>query len=185
MILGQTTRQEAARAIEQLRSSGWANRIDEGPGGYVVEPSPSPYVGTILVGFEEGLVSKISGQIAFGYSVGQMLEQFGEPEWVYVVTSGKRQRTCTDWQQVPRGSLPSSPVHVYYPKHGLWFMVLVPENGLGLICPEMNVAGFTYYSPRSTFEVLSDKNLVTVPIAEQDLEKWHGFGGGYGFDGNR
>jgi hypothetical protein len=186
MIPGQTTRQEAEHAIEHLRSSGWANRIDGGgSGGYVIMPSTSPYVGTILVAFENEVVNRISGEISFDYSVEQMLEQFGEPEWLYVVTGSPQKRTCVEWQPVAKGSLPSSPVHMYYPQQGLWFQVLVPENGLGLICPEMLATGFVYYSPRSISEALNDEDVVTTTAGEQDLEKWHGFGGGYGVKGSR
>jgi hypothetical protein len=186
MIPGQTTRQEGEHVIEQLRSSGWANRIDGGgSGGYFIMPSTSPYVGTILVAFENEVVNRISGEIAFDYSVEQMLEQFGAPEWLYVVTGSPQKRTCADWRPVPKGSLPSSPVHVYYPKQGLWFQVLVPENGLGLICPEMQVTGFVYYSPRSISAALNDEDVVITTANEQDLEKWHGFGGGYGVHDSR
>lgn len=183
MIPGQTTRQEAARAIEQLRASGWADRISEGPGGYSINPLPSTVEGSIGVDVKNGLVNIINGRIIFDYSVGQMLEQFGEPEWLYIVGSGKRLQSCEGWQP-PEVSMPSEPVHVLYPKQGLWFLVLVPENGLGLICPEMRVTAFTYYSPRSVQEVLTDNDLTTLLVAlqgvtEQDLVKWHGFGPGY------
>jgi hypothetical protein len=153
--------------------------------GYNITPSTSPYVGTIGIRLENEVVNRISGQVAFDYSVEQMLEQFGEPEWLYVVTGSPQTRTCSEWQPVAKGSLPSSPVDVYYPEQGLWFEMLVPENGFGLICPEMQITGFVYYSPRSISAALNDEDVAITTANEQDLEKWHGFGGGYGVHDSR
>jgi len=79
----------------------------------------------------------------------------------------------------------SYPVHLLYPGQGLWFMVLVPESGIGCICPEMKVASFCYYTPVSLHEALQDNYLAELctsslnGVTEEDLVEWHGFGGGY------
>jgi hypothetical protein len=184
MIPGKTTRQEAARAIELLRVSGWASRIHEGPAGYSIDPLPSTLEGSIGVDFKDDRVNIIDGTIIFDFSAGKMIDQFGEPEGLYIVTKSRMTKeTCETWKS-PESHPMSSPVHVLYPKQGLWFLVLVPLNGLGLICPEMKVTAFGYYSPRSISEMLVDKDLTDLIVAlqgakEQDLAKWHGFGSGY------
>lgn len=185
LVPGQSTGKEAEKSMEQLRASGWASHIDGDPsGGYDIRPSPYTHMGSIQMTISNDTVRRIYGTIRFDYSVGKLTEQFGDPEWLYVVNGvGKAQRSCADWQ-APNIPVPSAPVHVLYPQQGLWFLILVPENGLGLICPEMKVTAFAYYPPRSIGEVLTDKDLTTLIVAlsgvkEQDLTKWHGFGGGY------
>jgi hypothetical protein len=71
-----------------------------------------------------------------------------------------------------------------YPNQGLVFSILVPWDGLGCVCPEMEVASFCYYPPSSLEEVLIDDYLAETcagvqPGIEENLMNWHGFGGGY------
>lgn len=100
---------------------------------------------------ENETVRVISGQVTFYYPVGTMIEQFGEPEGLYVVKGGTAKGSCEEWEppDPPTAPVMSDPVYVLYPSQGLAFLVLVPLSGLGLICPEMKVTAFCYYSPLS------------------------------------
>jgi hypothetical protein len=187
LIPGVSTRQDAAEAIEQLRSDGWAHHIVDGSsigGGYSISPSPFTSHGTIDVIFEGDTVAKISGStLLFYHPIGSLIEQFGSPEGLYLVSGGGPCSSCQGWA-LPDSPVQSVPVHLLYPSQGLWFLALVPYTGLGCLCPEMRVVAFCYYSPRSMKEALSDDYLTTVfvalkGVAEEALTEWHGFGGGY------
>lgn len=184
MVPGQTTRQEAARIIEQLRASGWADRVSEGPGGYSIDPLLSTPEGSILVSFEHDILIVVNGSIIFSYTVGTMVEQFGEPERLNAKLDGKLRGSCNEWVP-PEAPTMSYSVLILYPEKGLAFLLLVPANGVGLICPEMRITAFCYYAPLSMLEALRDNQLASlcslVPenLTQQDLKKWHGFGGGY------
>jgi hypothetical protein len=191
LIPGQSTRQEAAQVIEQLQTEGWTDHIVDGSsvfGGYSISPSPFISHGTIHVTIEDDIVTKIrSTTLLFYYPVGSIVEQFGAPEGLYPLDKGSTIcSSCEEWEppEPPDAPVESSPVHLLYPNQGLWFLALVPVSGLGCICPEMPVATFCYYSPRSMREALSDEYLTTLFVAlegatEEDLVEWHGFGGGY------
>jgi hypothetical protein len=187
IVPGKTTKQEAAQAIDQLRSSGWASYIEEGPKGYAIQPLPGTPSGSIGLLFENDVVSDISGSVTFYYPVGTMIEQFGEPEGLYVPKGNTSKGSCEEWEppDPPLAPVRSVPIYVTYPNQGLAFVVLVPESGLGLICPEMKVTAFCYYPPLSMQEALKDDYLASlcsiVPKNSEtvDLAKWHGFGSGY------
>ncbi len=186
MLPGKTTKQEAAKAIEQLRSSGWASYMAEGPKGYVIQPLPHTPSGSVSVRLENDVVTEISGQVTFYYPIGTMVEQFGEPEALYIIQGGVTEGSCDRWKPPvpPTAPVRSEPIDVIYPNQGLAFFALVPLDGNGLICPEMKVTGFCYYAPLSMQEALKDDHLATlceVPKSSEsfDFVKWHGFGSGY------
>lgn len=193
LIPGRSTRQEAAQAMEELRTEGWADHIIDGSsvgGGYSISPSPFTSHGTIHVVIDDDTVTKIRGTtLLFYYPVGTLVEQFGDPEGLYVVAQGGTIcSSCEGWEPPYHPSTSdemSSPVHLLYPSQGLWFLALVPTSGQGCICPKMKVVAFCYYSPRSMQEALSDNYLADLcagtltGVTEEDLVEWHGFGGGY------
>jgi|WetSurMetagenome_2_1015567.scaffolds.fasta_scaffold09299_7 hypothetical protein len=190
IIPGKTTKQEAARAIEQLRSSGWASYIEEGPKGYAIQPLPDTPSGSIGLLFENDVVSKIAGGVAFYYPIGNMIKQLGVPEATYRAgrNQGAKERTCTDWEPPDYSASPvqSVPVQLLYPQQGLYFLALVPISGFGLICPEMKIVSFCYYPPLSLQDALNNNYLANLcgldglkGVAEEDLVKWHGYGSGY------
>jgi len=189
LIPGESTAQEAEKAMEQLRVSGWADSIDgDVSWGYHIYPSPFTTHGSIHVNMNDGIVAKINGSILFYYPVGTLIEQFGGPEGLYLVSKGGTVcSSCEEWKppEPPTAPVMSSPVHLLYPNQGLWFLTLVPLSGLGCICPEMKVVSFCYYAPISMQEALDNNYLanlctdVLTGITEEDLAEWHGFGGGY------
>lgn len=184
LVPGQSTGEEAAQAIEQLRGKGWADHIDGSAveGGYHVFPSPSTSHGRIDVVIEDNIVTQINGStLLFYYSVGNLVEQLGPPENLYPTSRMTVERTCEEWEP-PNEPMQNVPVHLLYPSRGLWFLALVPFNGSGLVCPEMKVTTFSYYAPYSITEVLEGKHPLGIYTAlesatEQDVLDWHGFGG--------
>lgn len=190
IIPGETTKQEAAQAIEQVRSSGWASYIAGGPKGYYIQPLPDTPSGSVSIGFENDVINSISGEVTFYYPIGTLIKQFGNPEATYSPgrNQGAIERSCKDWEPPDYSAAPvqSVPVHILYPQQGLYFFALVPTSGLGLICPEMKVVSFCYYPPLSLPEALNNDYLVNLcgldglkGVTEQDLVKWHGYGSGY------
>ncbi len=188
LVPGQSTRQEALRVIEQLHTEGWADHIVDGGsvgGGYSVSPSPFTGQGTIYLTIENNVVTKIrSSTLLFYYPIETLIEQFGEPEGLYLVHKGSTIcSSCEEWEPLPEWEM-SLPIHLLYPDQGLWFLALAPVSAGGCICPRMEVASFCYFSPRSMQEALNDEYLTTLFVAlkgatEEDLVEWHGFGGGY------
>ena len=185
----ESTAQESAKAMEQLRAIGWANSIDgDVSWGYHIYPSAFTTHGSIHVNMNDGIVAKINGTTLFYYTVGTLVEQFGAPERIYLVSKGGIVcSSCEEWEpsEPPTAPVMSSPVHLLYPNQGLWFLILVPLSGLGCICPEMKVVTFCYYAPVSMPEALNDNYLADlcagtlIGVTEEDLVEWHGFGGGY------
>ena len=187
MLPGKTTKQEAAQAIEQIRSSGWASYVEEGPKGYYIQPLPTTPSGSVSIGLESDVINKISGQVTFYYPTGTMVKQFGEPEALYTIQGGVTEDSCARWKppDPPTAPVMSEPIYVLYPNQGLAFLALAPLDGSGLICPEMKVTAFCYYAPLSMQEALKDDYLATlcgiVPKSSEPVDpvKWHGFGSGY------
>ncbi len=193
LIPGQSTRWDAAQAVEQLQAEGWADHVVDGSsigGGYSISPSPLTSQGTIHITIEDDIVTRIrcSSPLLFYYPVGTLIEQSGIPEGLYLVSKGSaRCSSCEGWEppEPPTAPVRSFPVHLLYPSQGLWFLMLVPMSGGGCICPEMKVTAFCYYPPVSMQEALSNNYLaglctsVLDEITGEDLDEWHGFGGGY------
>jgi len=190
LIPGQSTRQEVAQAIEQMRAEGWAAYIINGSsagGGYHIFPSLFTMQGSIHVIMDGDIVKKIYGTTLFYYPIGNLVEQFGGPEGIYLVSSGTVCSSCEEWSppDPPDAPVMSVPVHLLYPSQGLWFLALIPLDGLGCICPEMKVVSFCYYAPVSMQEALNDNYLADLcagtlaGVTEDNLVEWHGFGGGY------
>lgn len=185
LIPGKSTGEEVAQAIEQLRAEGWADRITgNATVGYSVSPSPFTSDGTIHVFIEDNVVTGIHGSsmLSFYYSVGDLVELLGDPELLYLVAKGSTCcRSCEQWS--PPSDSRNVPVHILYPSKGLWFLMLVPlDNGLGCICPEMQVTTFIYHAPYTIKEILEGEHPLVVETAlkyatEQDIIEWHGFGG--------
>lgn len=188
LIPGQSTRQDVAQAIEQASADGWAESIVDGSsvgGGYSISPSSFTSHGTIDVTMENDVVATIgTSTLSFYYPIGSLVEQFGAPERLYLVSRGATVcSSCEDWE--PGKPVPSIPVHLLYPNQGLWFLALIPESGLGCICPEMKVTSFCYYDPITLQDAFTDNYLADLcssnlkNVAQNDLVEWHGFGGGY------
>jgi hypothetical protein len=188
LIPGQSTHQDVAQAIEQASADGWAESIVDGSsvgGGYSISPSSFTSHGTIDVTMENDVVATIgTSTLSFYYPIGSLVEQFGAPERLYLVSRGATVcSSCEDWE--PGKPVPSIPVHLLYPNQGLWFLALIPESGLGCICPEMKVTSFCYYAPITLQDAFTDNYLADLcssslkNVAQNDLVEWHGFGGGY------
>jgi hypothetical protein len=142
--------------------------------------------GTIYLHFRNNVLQKIDGRVEFYYSLGNLVEQFGGPEGIWLSEGGPCS-SCEGWKPPePLGApVQSLSTHLLYPSQGLWFLVLVPVDGTGCLCPEMKVAAFCYYAPLSMHEALTDNYLANLcssslkGVTEEDLVEWHGFGGGY------
>lgn len=164
MVPGQSTREDAEQAIRLLRDTQWPEDISGGePCGYSIEP------GSIRVTMENEVVSAINGQVTFYYPVGTMIEQFGEPEALYVVSPSHNTATgsCDEWEPPSPGAhILRTPIHVLYPTQDLWFMLLVPVNGLGLICPEMRISAYTYYPGQTVEEALNSDALAGTVLKD-------------------
>lgn len=180
LIPGKSTGEEAAQAIEQLRAEGWAGHITGGvvEGSYHVSPSPFTSDDTIDVIIEDNVVTQIRGStLLFYYSIGNLVEQLGPPEWVYPTARTVEKCTCEEWRP-PDEPMRNVPVYLLYPSQGMWFLALVPLNGLGCVCPEMKVTVFSYHAPYSVKEILEKEHPLVLQYAtEQDILEWHGFGG--------
>ncbi len=188
LVPGQSTRQEAEQAMEKLLVDGWADDIGGSPGrGYSVYPLPGTR-GSIIVGLVDDIVTEIIGGVNFDYTIGSVIEQFGPPEWLYLETkSDSADLSCETWElsDSPYNVAIASPVYVLYPSQGLFFSMMIPWNGIGRLCPEMRMNSFCYYAPLSIAEALDDNYLAGLcnenlkGVVEEDLVRWHGFGGGY------
>ena len=145
MTPGWTTSQEAAQAIERLEADGWATTILKASNGYTILPLPVSE-GFISVLIEDDTVQEITGRTLFYYPVGDLIEQFGNPEGVYLWEKG-RECSCKTWTP-PKDPLARmrgyGAVDLLYPQQGLVFTIGVPSSGFGCICPEMSVDGFCY-----------------------------------------
>ncbi len=177
---GESTGQEAEEAMVRLRASGWADSITgDSLWGYQIYPSPFTIHGSIYVNVNnDDTVVEIGGTTLFYYPVRTLIEQFGGPEGLYIVSKGSTGcSSCEGWEPPEPPDMPvmSVPAHLLYPRQGLRFSILIPLSGLGCICPEMKVVGFRYYAPTSMREALAEFDQVT----EEDLVEWHGFEGGY------
>ena len=196
LIPGESTSQDVEREMERLRVSEWAYSVvgvvEGGRGDYHVRPSPFTIGGSIHVKIEEDTITRIMGNVLFDYHVGTLVEQLelGGPEGLYIVGGSGGCDSCEEWEPAPADNVPGThgryhPVHLLYPNKGMWFLMLVPLNGWGCICPEMEVVAFCYYDPVSMEEALKDNYLQELcgaqlsGVIEEDLTEWHGFGGGY------
>lgn len=93
LIPGRSSGQDAKQAIDQLRASGWATYIGGDPGElYHIEP------GSMIITIKDNSVERILGQVTFYYPVETMIEQFGEPEGLYIVRGSVPQGTCDEWK---------------------------------------------------------------------------------------
>ncbi len=189
---GQSTRAEAFQVREQLRTDEWVNYISgtDANDAFIVGPTPSSR-GSIFVIIEQDVVSHIQGSLLFDYTVGEMLEQFGPPEDLYLFSRATVCSACEVWETTSQRFEPAlgdALEDILYPEQGLWFKVRVPSSGRGCICPDMRIEHFCYHAPLSLEEALTDHQLVDVcwpgrgRYADLSLEtvlEWHGFGGGY------
>ncbi len=192
MIPGKTTKQEADRALEQIRASGWASEVVSSSTGFGVQPSALPSPGGVVLGsFEHDVLTRIRSTVNFYYPIGTLIKQLGEPEVIHTRVGGNpgaKRYSCAGWTppDYSAAPVPSFPADVLYPQQGLYFLVLVPDSKAGYICPEMKIVAFCYYPPLSLQEALNKDyvaNLCNIDalkgLTEQKLVKWHGFGSGY------
>lgn len=183
---GESTSQEVERVMGQLRDSEWVDHVqDNRPWQYEVHLSPFTIYGAthVTMDVDTGMVTRIYGPTLFYHPVGTLVEQFGGPEWLWTYQS-EWCSSCEEWEPPDEPTMSLS-AHLLYPSQGLWFLVRVPESGVGCICPEMEVAAFCYYAPITLQEALTDDYLAGLcsssleGVAQDDLVEWHGFGGGY------
>ena len=71
---------------------------------------------------------------------------------------------------------------ILYPSRGLIFTTSAPITALGLICPEMEIKAFCYYTPLPIQESLKDDYVAKQcgfeglkGVTEEDLIEWRGF----------
>ncbi len=187
---GKSTSADVAKAIEQLKASGWAKSIVEYPAaGFSAYPSPVTIDGSVDVAVDDGIVHDILGRLLFDYSVGEMVRQLGEPESLRLVYRVKPLHdSCSEQgpQDKPKPAENSAPFVVLYPNRGMVFLALAPFSEWGLICPDMKIVVFCYYSALPLQEALKGDYLANIcglealrGVADKDLIKWHGFGSGY------
>ncbi len=183
---GQSTRADVAKAIEQLRASGWAQSIERGHLGFFVRPSPFTNQGTVGLYVENDVVARIHGNLLFDYSLGELVRQLGEPENLYLVYRGGQPRKASCEEHDFKDAIHSGAVVILYPSQGMVFLTSVPYEALGLVCPEMEILTFCYYPPLPISEALKEDYLSNLcglgaleGATEKDLVKWHGFGSGY------
>lgn len=184
---GKSTSADAAKAMEQIQASGWAKTIEGSPiTGFAAYPSPYTMQGTVGVYVENGVVSYTLGNLLFDYSVGEMVRHLGEPESLYLVYRGGQPHKASCAEHDFKAAIHKGAVVILYPSQGMVFLTSVPYEALGLVCPEMKILAFCYYTPLPVQETLKGDYLADIcglealrGVTEKDLVKWHGFGAGY------
>ena len=184
---GKTTFPEAKAILEQLRATGPGYEVEiheDKPQGFIFRPTPHDSPNVLVAGwFRFGILDYVTGDVAFDYTIGDVVAQFGPPEGLYLVS--RSSTGCVSCDQVPSSveqPLNETGVRLLYPSQGLYFSAYRPAGGLGCICPHMPVRGFCYNIPRSMQEMLQYSHkcdYVPDTATEGDLVEWHGFGGGY------
>ena len=67
---GKSTSADVARAIDQVEVSGWAKSVVQFPsGGFLAQPIMGSYAGAVTAAVDEGVVTYISGNPLFYYSL--------------------------------------------------------------------------------------------------------------------
>lgn len=186
LVPNKSTSTDVAKAIEQLGASGWAKSIEGNPNtGFFARPSLLTNQGTVGVYVDNGIVHHIFGNLLFDYSVRELVDQIGEPDNLYFVYRGQPLKPSCSERDF-KGPIQSAPVVILYPSRGMVFLISAPFTAVGLICPEMKILAFCYYTPLPIQEALKDDNVSNQcgiealrGITEKDLVKWHGFGSGY------
>ncbi len=184
LVPGQSTRQEAILAVEQVKASGWAKHtvVDAGIAVFPLLSSPSY---SILLTFDSDVLAAIEGDVGFDYPVSTLVERFGSPERVYTFGMDHKHKLCSSCGEGQ--SFKNTTAVLLYSSQGLWFFVDGYIEEFGCVCPQMQVSAFYYFAPCSVQEVMSLYNefqarLSSQPLDEMtegDLVEWHGFGGGY------
>ena len=187
LIPGKTPREEAARVLEELWSSGVVEDVlDTGgtsDGAFIVQVASRTET-LAMITFDRGVIESIDGDVNFDYTIGDLVAAFGPPEGIFgqVETgSGK----CLVCPESVTGPIAVSDVWVslVYPKQGLYFRARIQGHLLGCICPEMSIGYFCYYLPQSMEDRIENNRdkcsafLSGYTLA--DMAEWHGFGGGY------
>lgn len=183
---GRSTGQEVEQVMEQLRLDGWAkeivgNSLEE----YDIWPlSTSTPVGWISVVMDSNTVKTIKSDILFDYHLSKVIEQFGAPERVWPPIKSLRCTSC-DNVEFSTDSVWSTRAYLLYPEQGLLFVMQLPPEGKGCMCPDMRIFSFCYYKPLPISEALDNNYLANLcteglsGVTEEDLVEWNGFGGGY------
>ena len=184
---GKSTSTDIAKVIKELQVSGWTVSDWGNPeAGFTAYPSPATIRGAISVYAENSVVSYTFGSLLFDYTVSELVHQIGEPENLYPIYRVKQspKASCAE-QNVERTAF-DAPMIILYPSRGMIFTTSAPITALGLICPEMEIMGFCYYTPLPIQEALKDDYVAKLcgfdglkGVTEEDLIKWHGFGSGY------
>ncbi len=187
LIPGKTTREEAAQLLEELRASGGAGHvldIDESGAGLFVVFSESEE-DLVSVRCNDDVVKSILGNVRFDYTISELVDAFGPPGKVSRDLPHLDLGHCSACPE--SGSITQLYYDVYetvvYPEQGLSFLIAVPTDLNGCLCPEMQVYSFCYYIPQSTENGFNNGEGVcyaaTWADARTDWIKWHGFGSGY------
>jgi hypothetical protein len=178
---GKSTSADVAKAIEELQASGWTvsdrGNPDTGFSAYPLDTIS----GSIHVHVESGVVSYTFGALAFDYSVGELVRRVGEPESLYSIYRVKQSPKTSCAEQNFEQAASSAPMVILYPSRGMIFTTSAPITALGLICSEMKVKGFCYYTPLLIQEALKDDYVAKLcgfdglnGVTEKDLIKWPG-----------
>ncbi len=184
---GKSTSADAAKVIRKLQTSGWASSIRGSfDNGFTAYPSPSTINGAISVYVENSVVSYTFGNLLFDYTVGELVNRVGEPENLYSIYRLKQSPNTTCAQQDFEPAASSAPMVILYPSRGMIFTTSEPITALGLICPEMEIQAFCYYTPLPIQEALKDDYVARLcgfdglkGVTKEDLIEWHGFGSIY------
>jgi hypothetical protein len=184
---GKSTSADVAKTIDQVKASGWAKSVVLYPGGgFSAYPSPVTIDGSIHVYVESGVVSYTFGNLLFDYSIGELVHQVGEPENLYSIYRVKQAPTTSCAEQDFEHAASTAPVVILHPTRGMIFTTSAPITALGLICPEMEINAFCYYTPLPIQEALKDDYVAKQcgfeglkSVTEEDLIEWRGFGSIY------
>lgn len=184
LVPGRTLFQEAKPILEEVAASAPVYKLEiweDDSQGFAFHPPYGTY-GIVAGAFESGILTYVFGDIAFDYTVGDVITQFGPPQALYF--SGRPPSTnCVSCDRM-RGwadTYDPSGFDLLYPEQGVFFRVSHSRLDDGCICSEMRVRFFKYLVPRSTPELLQNNNWGVLPsgTTREDLTEWHGFGGGY------
>jgi hypothetical protein len=185
LIPGKTTREEAVQVLQELLNRGQVDQVPDFRDPAVIVVLRTRSMGFLL--FDGDVLVEIDGHVEFDYTVDDLLTAFGPPGGIYPYPMSIGSGNC---QACPESN-PGAELSYYhlqaflvYPEQGFTFVVHVPSDLRGCICPGMRVDRFCYYAPQSMEDKLSS-NLrdqctgYLEGISPADFVRWHGFGGGY------
>lgn len=185
LVPGVSTESEVRQTLEHLSEIGQIPEYTCSPRMCGIVGVPGVPEGWMDIHLQEGVVSRIQGDVQFDFDVQRLFDLIGEPAWV---GSNGWSNNCTCEKQdtvEPHWAL----VSLVYPERGAEFTLKVRQSQGGCVCPEMQVTWFEYFAPVSSLEGYLDylqKEYApgnTTPsglwFQEGTYVEWHGFGPGY------